>query len=198
MRVRDVVSDRPRFDLDSVSGSSTRPEFAKEMYVDSCHFDSLINGYRADRSLEIGCGFGKMTPWISEVANESHAIDQETDLVQITDDLYPEVTVEQAQASDLPYPDNHFDLVVIWGVLMHVPPDVIGQVEWEVERVTTTDGVILVSERVGGAEKMYRSWIRSSEFYEQMFTSKEIAVTRERDVERFRTEDHRDIGYRFE
>ena len=73
--------------------------------------------------LDLGCGTGKLLPYISKiVGNENvHGIDKSDNMLSIARSNYPDIKLTRADAIDVPYEDNSFDLVIICCVLMHRP-----------------------------------------------------------------------------
>ncbi len=84
-------------------------------------YDSL----KGKKVLDIGCGAGWSTEQFVRTGSEVTAIDLTPKAVEITKrrfELYNlPGTILEADAENLPFPDNHFDFVLAWGVLMHTP-----------------------------------------------------------------------------
>lgn len=187
-RIRDAWSGRPRFDHQSVSGASNIPEMTKEVYIDAKLAQTVLEGVAAERSLEVGVGYGKMTPWFLEYTDEHHAIDAEGDLLATAKEMYAQVEFEQCLADDMPYPDNHFDFSITWGVLMHVPPHLIEETANEIMRVTKEDGRVIVSERTSENPDNDRQFGRGVDEYSDLFSPLDLQKTAKRGVDHWREE----------
>lgn len=176
-----AVSDEPTTEARNLT------EFSHELYVDSTALTDALADCSPERSLEVGCGFGRLTPWIISAGGDHHAIDSEPPHFASARTEYPDVTFREARAEDLPYPDNFFDLVVTWGVLNHVPSNAIRDAAMEVKRVTSADGTIVVSEATAGREDP-RWTYRSVDEWAQLFAPRDLVcqTATERDAEQFR------------
>jgi len=183
-RVRDLVTaGRLAFDSDSVSGADTFPALCKELYVETRLIAQILGDTTAERSLEVGCGFGRLTPWIADYSEDHYAIEPEKSLMESAREMTPEVSYANTTAKDLPYPDEHFDLLVSWTVLMHVPNDRIESVVDELVRVSADDGKIILAEKTGDQFETGRSFTRSATEYEILFDPFELTGSTPRPME---------------
>lgn len=77
----------------------------------------------ASRVLDVGCGTGRWSKYISskvqwvEAIDPSDAVFSAAKLLSST----PNVRITKASADNIPFPDNSFDLVFSLGVLHHIP-----------------------------------------------------------------------------
>jgi len=118
------VKGRIYFDYSTgVVGGLTGPaEYSCRLYEEVQLFKRPIRNYYAKRSLEIGCGYGRLTPWIADFSDAHYAVDPVSEFLNDARLLYPEVDFRQATAQSMPFPDDYFDLIVSWTVLQHIPP----------------------------------------------------------------------------
>lgn len=79
-----------------------------------------IDLHAVRRALDVGCGDGLSTAYVSEVIPDVHATDRSEFLLR-RHPLRGTGKVVQADARSLPYPQRCFDLVYGWEVLHHVP-----------------------------------------------------------------------------
>ena len=93
--------------------------------------------------LDIGAGKGDITTALKQYYNLStqdvYAIDQK--LPTITD-LTPLIYVD----GKIPLPDNSIDLIIIFVVLHHIPPDIRPSIMLEIARVLSPNGVVIIRE----------------------------------------------------
>jgi len=170
-RYRDYrAGDRITFDHDRISITNSYPDFSRELFDDVMTLERAIEVESVNRSLEIGCGYGRLTPWLARYSESHHAIEPEADLIETARALYPEVAFECSSAQELPYEPSEFDLVVSFEVLQHVPDDQLPNVISEIERVAEEDAVIALYERISGAANA-RTFVRSPEGYESRFST---------------------------
>ena len=82
----------------------------------------MIKGINAERALEIGCGYGRLTPWVAEYASKYYDVEPEEELYKIAKELYPNFSFFNNTANKLPFHDKYFDLIFTWTVLQHIYP----------------------------------------------------------------------------
>ena len=79
--------------------------------------------YTGKYVLDVGCGTGRWSKYLSKKASKIEAIDPSESVLSaaalLQDDDH--VRISQASAGDIPFPDNTFDLVISLGVLHHIP-----------------------------------------------------------------------------
>ena len=91
-------------------------------------------GARALRVLEIGCSFGHMTEYLAEQPELAalHTYDTDAAFVELTRAKVEELGLkvvhevlhlDQAATCRLPWPDGAFDVVVVVGIVEHLPRD---------------------------------------------------------------------------
>ena len=174
-RYRDYrAGDRITFDHDRISITSSYPDFSRELFDDVMTLERAMGFNSVDRSLEIGCGYGRLTPWIARYSDQHYAIEPEAELIETAEALYPDVSFECGSAQELPYGPSEFDLVVSFEVLQHVPDSHLSRVVSEIERVADEDAVIALYERISGAANA-RTFTRSTGEYESRFSSFSLA-----------------------
>ncbi len=168
-----------------VQGAKSRPEFSARLYYDVSMLRSMLEAFtpeQTDRALEVGCGYGRLTPWIDDFATQTDAVDPNGSVVEIADQQYPEIHFSAELAQDLPYPDGTFDIIVTWTVLQSIPPEVIQEVTAEMVRVLAPGGIILLAEQVEKPDREI-TWSRSESEYERLFEPLELVESRPRPVE---------------
>jgi ubiquinone/menaquinone biosynthesis C-methylase UbiE len=127
----------------------------------------LLGGIEIGRGLEVGCGFGRLTPTFASLSTEHVAVDINTNALTAARMAYPHLDFREASVTRLPFPDDHFDFVSTWTVIQHVPPHLVEQAIGELKRVLRPAGSLLLCEqtRTPGAPTRH-SWHRNREFYE--------------------------------
>jgi SAM-dependent methyltransferase len=128
--------------------------------------------YQSLRSLEIGCGYGRLSPYIGQHFKEHHAIDINATALGHATQLYPGIIFREASVTKIPYPDRFFDLVISWTVLQHIPPNFIDGAIREIERVRSDCGVIILCEATrfpDVSKPSSHTQDRKESFYEDAF-----------------------------
>jgi SAM-dependent methyltransferase len=91
---------------------------------------------RPGRVLDLGCNDGQLSQCIFEQGNrEVVGVDIVPDNIQKSQAAYPDVTFLLTDGRTLPFPDDHFDTVVLAEVLEHLGKDQ-GHVLAEAQRVS--------------------------------------------------------------
>jgi SAM-dependent methyltransferase len=107
------------------------PELAEFAHVDGCR-----------HVLDVGCGPGALTGELVRRLGASSvtAVDPSEPFVEAAHDRFPDVTVLQAAAEDLPFADGTFDAVLAQ-LVVHFLPDPVAGIR-ELARVTKTGGTV--------------------------------------------------------
>lgn len=103
-----------------------------------------------DRILDFGCGVGRYTSHLAELAREGAVgVDATPSLLAIAEDekTSPKATFVQARGS-LPFPDGHFSAIWVAYVLIHVIGDEKARTAKELLRVLKPGGVLFLLEGV--------------------------------------------------
>lgn len=148
-----------------VAAPSVPMLFARHHYETSV-IRRLLGDTTIPRSLEIGCGFGRLTPTFAALSDQHTAVDINPDAIAAARIAYPELEFLLTMGTDLPFEDDTFDLVATWTVLQHVPKPAIEVLLAELLRVVKPTGRILLCEetREAGAPSEH-SWHRPPEYY---------------------------------
>jgi len=149
---------------------SSAAEYHAKLYHEFQGIEGLLTHHCEvpfDRSLEVGCGYGRLSPWLARLSGAHHAVDPNSDAIETARTHYPQVDFREATAQDLPYEDDSFGLVFTWNVLMHIPPDSIEAAIDEIQRVCRSDGTLLLMENTTDTTSPIH-WGRSREEHEAM------------------------------
>jgi SAM-dependent methyltransferase len=99
------------------------------------------------RAYDVGCGFGRLTPVLSELASVVIGFEREASLLATARDLLPSLEfVEVATLETLPAPDASAEFVMTFTVLQHMPEAGAEAVMRELTRVLAPGGHVLVVE----------------------------------------------------
>jgi len=125
--------------------------------------------------LDIGCGTGAHLKLYQKAGCEVYGIDTSPSMFeQAKEKLGEDANLHFGDASNMPYPDNHFDLITSSTVLHEMPSEVRSNVLEEAKRVLKTDGHILLIDFHTGPFKPLKGW-----FYKGIITIAEIVAGRE-------------------
>lgn len=152
-----------------VSAPSPALLLARHNYEVSA-IEAVLGGREFSRSLEVGCGYGRLSPAISKHSKEHHAVDINNEALALARRVYPDILFHQASATALPFPADDFDLVTTWTAIQHIPPGRVPQAAEELLRVLRPGGVLLMCEatRYPDSDSQH-IWDRDPEYYRELF-----------------------------
>ncbi len=159
------------------------PHFSSRLYKEVTLLNEALDNYSSKISLEIGCGYGRLTPWIAEHSERHYSIEPEDVLRSNAIKLYPKINFINAKAQELPFPDGYFDLCVSWTVLQHMPTkkELINAID-EIKRVCAENSVIILAEGVGSMKSLrYNEYLL--EDWKEFFKPWKLTWSKERKLE---------------
>ncbi len=157
-----------------VAASSPAVLLARHNY-ETRYIRRMLGDYHANRSLEIGCGFGRLSPVLAEYSDQHDAIDINMDALQLARGCYPNLRFSSASVTQLPFPNNTFDLVCTWTVLQHLRPHLIAAAVREIRRVLRPEATLLLCEATRFPDDTSDGiWDRKRSFYEQAFAPRRL------------------------
>jgi len=163
-----------------VAADSPALLLARHNYEVAC-IRRLLHGRAIGQSLEVGCGYGRLTPTFAEFSALHVAVDINSDALTYARETYPGHDFRIASVRQLPFAEGQFDLVVTWTVLQHVPPDRIAVACGELNRVLASGGTLLLCEETRHADQpMVRrphTWHRRSEDYQELLAPLELTYS---------------------
>jgi SAM-dependent methyltransferase len=115
----------------------------REMLKAVCPADSHANAAACD----VGCGFGRLTPVLTEFAASLVGFEREPDLVATARRLQPGIDFRPLDTlTALPADAASFDLGLVFTVLQHVPEPEVRAVIAEIRRILKPGGILLLCE----------------------------------------------------
>jgi len=130
-----------------------------------------LHDIHARRSLEIGCGLGRLSMAIADHSDSHIAIDINEDALAAARATYPDIDFRSGGALSLPFPDDYFDLAVTWTVLQHIRPAQIDTAAADIRRVLAPGATLLICEETRDpAGSGGHTWHRSVASYEQILS----------------------------
>ena len=82
--------------------------------------EDLVEPQRGERALDLGCTAGAITHFLSTFGCEAVGVDAEPRAIERARDLYPELSFEVADVSELPFEDAEFDKAVAADLVEHL------------------------------------------------------------------------------
>ena len=167
------------------------PYFSARLYQEIKLLDEAIGSYHAEKSLEIGAGYARLTPWIAQHSSNHYAVEPESqflekDLTLYPNSSYPNIHFYHAKSQDLPFPDSYFDLVIAWTVLQHLPPTELPKAAKEIKRVCKPNSIIILGELVKTDTYItppIGTWLYNFKEWKDLFSPWTLVRCRERKLE---------------
>lgn len=104
------------------------------------------------RAYDVGCGFGRLTPVLSEFAPAVVGFEREASLLNTARQLLPSLEFVQVETLEsLPVPDASAEFVMTFTVLQHMPDTQAEAVIREIVRVLAPGGHVLAVEETDPA-----------------------------------------------
>ena len=131
--IRDRIEQITQYSLRAHAEKQTWPGYYNRRKEEFLTFLDYLPNTQFDRILEIGCGMGFYSAFLSNIGEEvistdleQQSIDTHTPGLSLTKAYLNELNIDNvkvmpASADDLPYADNTFDMVFSSHVLEHVP-----------------------------------------------------------------------------
>lgn len=130
-----------------------------------------LDGVHVAHSLEVGCGFGRLSQSIAAHSDVHTAIDINRDALDLASATYSGVDFKFGSAHEMPVSSGSIGLLVSWTVLQHIRPESIKATCTELLRVLAPGAAVLICEEIarpGGTGR--HTWHRTVEDYERLLT----------------------------
>jgi len=141
---------------------------------------------------DIGCGFGRLTPVLTEFAEHVVGFERETGLLNVARSLQPSIDFRPIESlRRLPADPVSFNLGLVFTVLQHVPEPEVTAVIDELRRIVRPDGHLLLCEETDAtleagdrsAAHLGYTCGRPVTTYETWLAPWTLAATRRRSIE---------------
>lgn len=101
---------------------------------------------QGSKVLDVGCGTAHLTNWIKEQGFEVSGIEPSSEMYNFAITNFPEIEIKQGISSNIPYPDNYFDLIVAFEVLRYLDKNENMNSFVEFNRVLKNDGSFFITQ----------------------------------------------------
>lgn len=142
----------------------------------------------ADIAVELGCGYGRLTPWLSVLTGAEHiiGIDHNNNSIAKAEQQYPSDifkwhTSGIAELTDICGQESS-DIILSWTVLQHVPSDIIDRSANEIMNTLDQGGYLILTEETED-DPADHVWGRGIGEYEDLFDALDLVETRDRELE---------------
>ncbi|SDL29410.1 Methyltransferase domain-containing protein [Arthrobacter sp. ov407] len=132
------------------------PDTSFEAPLDMAMVDHFIAHMRAtaDRLvIDIGCGAGRMTSYLSQAGLNVSGVDLSPEMVRVAHRLHPELFFGVGELTDLPAADAAADGILAWYSIIHSPPTALSAIAREFWRVLRPGGSALIAFHAGSGHR---------------------------------------------
>jgi len=153
---------------------------------------SVFMTMRIPAACDVGCGFGRLTPVLTEFAERVVGFEREAALLSIAQSLQPSIEFRRVESlAHLPTDDSSFVFGLVFTVLQHIPEPEVQTVIDELRRVVAPNGHLLLCEETddtleaGDRANAHLGYTcgRPVATYEEWLTPWRLVATKRRTIE---------------
>jgi SAM-dependent methyltransferase len=140
-----------RASYDAVAADYTR-QFRDELSANPWNqavLATFAEAVQGGRVLEVGCGPGRVTAYLSELGLDVSGVDLSPRMIEIARDTVPGLRFEVGSMTALAVADGALDGLVAWYSTMYFPPERMPEVFLEFHRVLGPGGFALLAFQAG-------------------------------------------------
>lgn len=89
------------------------------------------------KSLDVACGTGRFLDWTT------HGVDASAEMLAVAQQKFPNKTLLQASAENMPFEDNSFDTIICFHLLMHLDKPLCDLIFQEFHRILRPGGQVI-------------------------------------------------------
>jgi ubiquinone/menaquinone biosynthesis C-methylase UbiE len=151
-----LMDVRSAYDTVAETYSTVIPDTSFEAPLDMAMVDHFIAHVRAtaDRTVvDVGCGAGRMTSYLSHAGLNVSGVDLSPEMVRVAHRLHPELLFDVGELTDLPVADAGADGVLAWYSIIHSPPTALPAIAGEFWRALRPGGSALIAFHAGSGHR---------------------------------------------
>jgi ubiquinone/menaquinone biosynthesis C-methylase UbiE len=119
--------------------------YGRNMVIEE--LEALLNTIpKGSRVLDVGCGTAHLTNWIKQKGFEVCGIEPSKEMFDLAVKNFPDIEIKKGISSDIPYPDNSFDLIVSFEVMRYLDKNENIATYKEFHRVLKPGGIFFVTQ----------------------------------------------------
>jgi ubiquinone/menaquinone biosynthesis C-methylase UbiE len=152
MANENLMDVRSAYDTVAESYSTVIPDTSFEAALDLAMVDHFVGHMRAtpDRKvIDVGCGAGRMTSYLSRVGLNASGVDLSPEMVRVAQRLHPKLLFELGELTELRVADAAADGILAWYSIIHSPPAALPAIAREFWRALRPGGSALVAFHAG-------------------------------------------------
>lgn len=122
--------------------------------VDFKYFDYFINHLPGRKILDMGCGIGTNTNFLSHKGFEVIGIDASEKMLDNAQKLYPSLTFEKRDICQTTYPSYSFDGIILAYTIEHFNDEGLLKLRDEITRLLCKGGLLFITSHEGNSEEI--------------------------------------------
>jgi len=131
---------------------------------DSSYFDKFLSYLaKGSKILDIGCGNGNFSKYISEKGFECEGIDLSPEMLRIAKERIPGIKFTLKDMRKLDYEAESFDGLLVAYSLIHIPSDQIVSTLQGFRKILKSEGIILLITQKGEPDKVVDEPLKEGE-----------------------------------
>jgi ubiquinone/menaquinone biosynthesis C-methylase UbiE len=127
-------------------------------------FVDLVKAGTARRVADVGCGPGRAASFLAKHDLDVVGLDVSPAMLDVARIAHPHIRFEEGCLADLPVEDASLAGVVCWYSIIHTPPERLGDVFAELERVLIPGGYLLLGFQAGTGDSILRTKAHGTAF----------------------------------
>ncbi|MEV6692232.1 methyltransferase domain-containing protein [Micromonospora sp. NPDC051196] len=146
------VGVRRAYDTVAQDYAAYFPDTRAETSLDRAMVDAFAEAVSSGgdvRVLDAGCGTGRMSRYLADRGCRVQGVDLSPGMIAMARRDNPDLAFAVGSLSELPYPDDRFDGVLLWYSIIHTPPAGQARIFAEVARILRPGGHLLVGFQSG-------------------------------------------------
>ena len=156
MANENLMDIRSAYDTVAEAYSTVIPDTSFEAALDMAMVDHFVGHMRAtaDRQvIDVGCGAGRMTSYLSRAGLNTSGVDLSPEMVRVAQRLHPEQLFEVGALTELPVADSAADGILAWYSIIHSPPTALPAIAREFWRALRPGGSALIAFHAGSGHR---------------------------------------------
>lgn len=122
--------------------------------TDFKYFDYFINHLPGEKILDMGCGIGTNTNFLSHKGFKVIGIDASEKMLDNAQKLYPSLTFEKQDICQTTYPSYFFDGIILAYTIEHFNDEGLLKLRDEITRLLRKGGLLFITSHDGNSEKI--------------------------------------------
>ncbi|MDD3340842.1 MAG: class I SAM-dependent methyltransferase [Bacilli bacterium] len=151
------ISEKNKIAIDTYDliAEKYKMEFENDL-SDQIYIDKFLEYVKTGTILDIGCGIGHLTNYISQKGFQITGIDLSTHMLEIARQSYPNIEFLKMNMRDLQFDSNYFTGIFAAYSLFHLPLEEMKQVLATCKRILKEKGFIILFLQEGTGDHVIR------------------------------------------